>query len=68
MAQHPGVPWDQRPDYLALTERVDPAGTVTAYSKPRGIIKQTSLLTMIKILPVQQVSLPPMSRHSSMGK
>ena len=33
MAQLPGVPWDQRPDYLALTQRVDPAGIVTAYSK-----------------------------------
>ena len=33
MAQHPGVPWDQRPDYLTLTQRVDPTGTVTAYSK-----------------------------------
>ena len=33
MAQLPGVLWNQRPDYVALTQRVDPAGVVTAYSK-----------------------------------
>ena len=33
MAQLPGVAWDLRPDYVALTQRVDPAGIVTAYSK-----------------------------------
>ena len=35
MAQYPGVPWNQRPDYLALTQRVDPAGIVTSYSMTR---------------------------------
>ena len=34
-AQYSGVRWDQRPDYLALAQRVDPAGIVTAYSKSR---------------------------------
>ena len=34
-AQYPGVRWDQRPDYLALAQLVDPAGIVTAYSKSR---------------------------------
>ena len=67
MAQFPGIPWDQRPDYVALTQRVDPAGIVTAYSKNRGCSKQTELLTIIKILLVQ-VSLPPMSHLSCLGK
>lgn len=67
MAQYPGVPWNQRPDYLALTQRVDPAGVVTTYSKAQGSIKKAASLTIFKILLVQ-VSLQPMSRLLSMGK
>lgn len=67
MAQYPGVPWNLRPDYVALTRRVDPAGLVTAYSKARGSTKETELLTAIKILLVQ-VFLTPTSRLLSLGK
>ena len=67
MAQYPGVPWNQRPDYLALTQRVDPAGVVTTYSKAQGSSKKTTSLTIFKIL-LGQVSLQPMSRLSSMGR
>ena len=35
MAQFAGILWNLRPDYVALTQRVDPAGIVTAYSKSR---------------------------------
>lgn len=67
MAQYPGIPWTSRPDYVALTQRVDPTGRVTSYSKARGCTKQAAWLTISKIL-LAQVSLPPMSPPSSMGK
>ena len=35
---------NHRPDYVALTQRVDPTGRVTTYSKARERIKQTTLL------------------------
>lgn len=67
MAQFPGIPWDQRPDFLALTQRDDPAGIVTSYSKAPPSIKKTTMLTIAKI-PLVRVSLQPMSRPSSLGK
>ena len=68
MAQFPGVQWHLRPDYVALTERVDPAGIVTAYSRSRKErINQTALLTIYKILHVQAFRLP-MSRPSFSGE
>lgn len=57
----------QRPDYVALTQRVDPTGNVTAYSKTRERIKQAALLRICQILLVP-ASLPRTSRHLSLGE
>ena len=67
MAQFPGIPWNLRPDYLALTQRNDPTGIVTAYSKPWKNPMEVEMLTIMKILR-DPVSLPPTIRLSCLGE
>ena len=73
MAQFPGIQWNLRPDYVALTQRVDPAGVVTAYSRSRRANQidylgdDLQLLTVYKIPLVQAFRLP-MSRPSFSGE
>ena len=73
MAQLPGVQWNLRPDYVALTQRVDPAGVITAYSRSRRANQidclgdALQLLTIYKI-PLVQASRLPMSRPSFSGE
>lgn len=33
-APNAGIPWDQTPEYLSLTTRIDPQGVVTVYTHP----------------------------------
>ena len=73
MAQFAGVQWNLRPDYVALTQRDDPAGIVTAYSRSRRANQidclgdELQLLTISKIPLVQAFRLP-MSRPSFSGE
>ena len=67
MAQFPGIQWNLRPDYVALTQRVDPAGIVTAYSRSLRANQIAALLTIYKIPLVQAFRLP-MSRPSFSGE